>query len=554
MTMPQGPQAPPAPAVPAAAGGRGGGWLRRLSRDPYAIAACLMFVSLVICCWTGYVEGDEEFYLLGSRRLADPGLLAMDLTVGRLSPTTSLFDHLVAPLWSFLDAFAIVNLGRLLFWVAMAWAIMRLAKAIEIPAWSLVVGFTIWLLWKQSLGTCGSPFQGFQPKSFAYPLVVLALTSAIRGNAGRAGLAAGLGTAFHLVVGGWACLALFLSMLLNRTLFSIRQLGVFLLAAAPSVLPLLIAVFRFRNQHVPASGQSKMNEIYALFAMPHCCDPDFFMASHHIPFYMLRAAVVFGLALLVVFAWPRRRPAMIVGCYLAGVIAFFALGLIARRAGNFDLLTLFPFQLGNALPALFLFLFVAGWAGIRGLTSRTRWALAVPVLAGTLWLMVDGEVPQEVFYRAQGFLDEVKVLSVAEPTMTELDPLYEWVRVYTPRNSVFITPLIYEFWPYAERAQVASMRQPPLDQSIVEWKERLEALNGFRPFEQRGFEIETELAAHESALTAAQLARIRERYGATHYMVRKQRPDLAAHLLHAEQGYFIYDITRLAEDLGGRSP
>ena len=513
-----------------------------------------MFLAIVICCWTGYVEGDEEFYLLGSRRIADPGLLAIDLTVGRLSPTTALFDHLIAPLWRFVDAFAIVNLGRFLFWIAMAWTIARLARVLRLPAWSLVVGFTIWLLWRQSLGTCGSPFQGFQPKSFAYPFVILALTSGIRGNAGRAGLAAGLATAFHLVVGGWACLALFLSMLVNRTLFSIRQLGLFLLAAAPSVLPLLIAVSRFRNQQVPAAEQSRMNEIYALFAMPHCCDPDFFMAPHHIPLALLRTAVVFTLALIVVFAWPERRPAKVLGVYLASLIAFFAAGLVARRLGGFGVLTLFPFQLGNAFPALFLFLFVAGWAGIRGLTSRARWLLAVPVLAGTLWLMVDGDVPHELYYRPQGLIDEVKVLTVVDPLMTELDPLYEWIRIHTPRNSVFITPLIYEFWPYAERAQVASMRQPPLDHTIIEWQERLEALNGFRPFKERGFEIEAELAAHEGALSVAELVRIRDRYGATHYLLRAERPDLATHILHSDQGYFIYDLSQLPRDPDGRNP
>ena len=118
-------------------------------------------------------------------------------------------------------------------------------------------------------------------------------------------------------------------------------------------------------------------------------------------------------------------------------------------------------------------------------------------------------------------------------------------RAHTPRNSVFITPLIYEFWPYAERAQIASMRQPPLDEGILEWERRLIDLNAGQPYAKRGFETEVELAQHERALSVAELVQLRERYGATHYLVHGARGDLAPHLLHADQGFSIYDVTRL---------
>ena len=530
---------------PPGSGARARGWRRFVPRDAHTIAGWLVFLATIVCCWTGFVDADEELYLLGSRRLADPSLLAVDLTWSKLSPTTALYDHMIAPLWSFMDAFAIVNLGRLLFWGLMAWALARLARTIRLPAWSLVVGFTLWLLWKQSLGTCGSPYQGFQPKSFAYPLIFLSLTEAIRGRAGRAGLAAGLATAFHIIVGGWACLGLFLAMLVQRRLFTFRQLALYLAATVPFVVPLVLSVVLFHSGHVTAADQHRMNDVYALFAMPHCCDPATFMAANHIPLAWPRAGVVFALSLVVVFAWRERRAAAILGTFTAALIAFFTLGLVAGRFGMTGLLTLYPFQLANALPALFLFVFVAGWIGTGGWTRRFGWALALPVLAGTLWLMIDGDVPSEIVERPVSFADEVKLLPELSPTLTELDPLYDWIRASTPRNSVFITPLIYEFWPYAERAQVASMRQPPLDRAILDWKDRLDALNQHVPYRQRGFEIETELAAHESALSVAELNEMRVRYGATHYLVHGERRDLAGLLVHAQQGYSIYDLARL---------
>ena len=524
----------------------GGGWRSLLPRDPYTIAACLVFVSIVVLCWSAFVETDEELYLLGSRRVADPNFLAVDWTWSRLPPTSALFDHLVAPLWSFLDAFAIVNLGRLLFWGLMAWSITLLAKTIRLPAWSVVVGFTIWLLWRQSLGTCGSPLQGFQPKSFAYPLVFFALTFAIRGEVVWAGIAAGLSAVFHVIVGGWACLALFSSMLVNRRLFTPRQLAIFLLSAAPFVVPLLVAVGMFRMADASGGDQGRMSEIYAVFAMPHCCDASYFMAPSRIPLAWLRAAVVFALAPVPVFAWPHRRGAMILGAFTVMLIGFFIVGLIAERLELHGVLTLYPYQLGNAIPALFLFMFVGGWIAVQGFSTRHRWAIAVPVLAGAIWLMLDAHVEQGLVERPQVFFEQVRVMRLVSPTMTELDQLFEWIRTNTPRNSVFITPLIHEFWPYAERAQVASMRHPPLDRRIIEWKERLEALNGFRPYERQGFETEAELAAHERNLSIRDLIRIRDQYGATHYLVQGERRDLAAHLVYSQLGYFLYDVTGMS--------
>ncbi len=521
------------------------GWRRWLPRDPYTIAALFVFLVIVILCWTSYIEPDEELYFLGSRRIADPGFLAVDFTWSRLPPTSALFDHLLAPLWWFLDEFAIANLGRLVFWGLMAWSIAFLARAIRIPAWSVVVGFTAWLLWGQNLATCGAPIQGFQVKSLAYPLMFFALAFAMRGQVARAGMAAGLGTAFHIIVGGWGCLALFLSMLINRRQFSLRQLGVFLLSAAPFIIPLLLSVARFHEATASPTERARMPEVYAMFAMPRCCDVFFFMSL--VPTESIRAAVIFVIAPIVTFAWPERRAASIVGAFVASVILFFLVGVLGRWLELYALLQLYPFQLANALPALFLFMFVAGWIGIGGARRRLGVVVWSLVIAGAVWLLYDHKVGEVLLAAPRHFIDEVHGLSVT--WKAEVPPL-PWIRENTPRNSVFITSFIPDFWAYAERAQVASMRHPPLDRRVLEWRERLEALNGFRPYTQKGIENAKEQAVHESQLSVHDLIRIRKLYGATHYVVEGERKDLSEHLLHSDKGYSVYDITRLTEGNG----
>ena len=88
--------------------------------DSYAVAACLIFAAAAVCTWESFVGLHEELYFLGSRRIADPAFLVNDFTWSKLSPTTALYDHLLAPLWSVCDAMTIANLGRALFWGLLA--------------------------------------------------------------------------------------------------------------------------------------------------------------------------------------------------------------------------------------------------------------------------------------------------------------------------------------------------------------------------------------------------------------------------------------------------
>ena len=551
MPVPVGPHSDHSPASRGpTTGGRWRRAWRLIPHDAYAIAAYVIFACIVVCCWDPWVGTHEELYFLGPRRIANPGFLANDFTWSTQSPTTALFDHLLAPLWGFLSPFAIANLGRAVFWGLMAWSLVRLARTIEMPAWAVAAGFALWLLWGQTLGLCGSPFEGFQPKSLAYPLSLLSLSYALRGQVVRAGLAAGLGTAFHIVIGGWSLMALCVSMLVNRRLFTLRQVGVLLLAAAPFVAPLVLGIELGFGARATASEMRAMQHIYVMFAEPDCCDVFYFLSSSHVAHGWIRAAAVFAMSLAVVFTWHQRRAARMLGAFTATLIAFFAAGVLGRFRGLDALLQLFPFQLANALPALMLFMFVVGAIGVGGATRRLGRVGWVLVLAGTAWLAYDRRVPAALLEKPRTFANNLRTALSGDTELGE--PICRWIRERTPPTSVFITPFIAGFWPYAERAQVASMRQPPLDRRLIEWKERLEAINGSRPFSERGWDTIDELEVHERQLSIPELIRIRTRYGATHYLATGQRPDLAACVLHAEGGYSVYALDRLREPEGPR--
>ena len=359
----------------------------RLFRDPYTLSGYLLFLVTALTQWRIYVRKHEAIYLLGSRRVADPEFLSGDLSWSTLPPTTFLFDHLMEPLSALLGEFGIMTLGRIVTWALLAWSLALLARTLRLPAWSMVVGFAVFLLSRQSILACGSFVEGFQPKSFAYPLVFFALSFAIRGQVVRAGAAAGLAAVFHIIIGGWGCLALFLSMLFNRGRFGNRELAMFLLATVPFVAPLVLSVGLFHVGGLSGQEGALMDEIYVTFAQPHCCDPTFFMSSSR----WIRVLLVFPFAVGLVFLWPKERGSRVVGYFVLMLILFFFLGIVARPFEVFSLLKVYPFQWAAGAPALFLFVLLLAFASAglpKPAVGKLIWALGL-VVAG--WLVVDRE-------------------------------------------------------------------------------------------------------------------------------------------------------------------
>jgi hypothetical protein len=300
-----------------------------------------------------------------------------------------------------------------------------------------------------------------------------------------------------------------------------------------------VVVALFHGGHMTGAEQALADRIYVMIGMPHCNDIDYAMT----PARWARAAVVFACAPLLIWGWRERREAKILLVFVAAVIGVFGLGVVARRLELFGFLKLYPFQLANSLPALFLFLFAPALLGAGATLGRLRWAMRLVGVAAVLWLTYDREVLTFAAERPQWFMSQVSRREFPRPLPNRA--LYHWIRKNTPRNSVFVTPSLNGFWSYAERAQIASILHPPLDRRLLEWKERLEALNRFEPFRTRGLDMEKELSDSEGALDIEQLVRLRERYGATHYLTGQTRRDLSACFLYSANGYSIYDIRSL---------
>jgi hypothetical protein len=259
---------------------------------------------------------------------------------------------------------------------------------------------------------------------------------------------------------------------------------------------------------------------------------------------------MFLTAPILLYLWPPTRSDRVFPTFILIVVLFFVAGAIAHPLKAYALLKLFPFQLAVSLPFLFLFVIVLAYAGTARPRGRFGKAVWVAGVVAALW-MVDDEgaftdaVQVPAIVASEAWISRAPSLYGGRDRTAANEGLYTWIRQNTPRDAVFVTPYLAEFWTYAERAQVVSFRHAPLDRNLLQWRERLQAINGGRPFAKRGFDITDELDQNEGRLTVPQLVELRERYGATHYLAKRNRVELADHLLYSNRRMFLYALDGL---------
>jgi hypothetical protein len=519
---------------------------RRLLRDAYSWTALALVGLSVLLRWRWFVESHEAIYFLGSKHVADPQFLARDPTWMSLPPVTFLHDYMLAPLWSFMNDLGVAALGRFVMWILFAFALSSVARLVRFPPWSVVVGFGAWLLAEQTVMVCGAPLEGFQPKSFAYPCLLFAMASAMRGQVIRAGALAGLGTAFHLVVGGWGCLALFVAMAASRGRYRLRDLALFVAAAAPFILPVVVATWWFVGD-MTAAQAARFDQIYVTFAWPICLDPAAFLTMER----ALIALLVFITAPVLLWHWSESHESRFLTKFVLTLIAVFALGLVGWGLGANAFLKLFPFQLANALPVLLLLILCLAHCLTRGPSTRFLRVVWISGIVGCLIFADQKDVSDRALRLWQRLVTDL-ALYRADPSpygndMSEAERrMYAWIRRNTPRDAVFITPYVSEFWSCAERAQVAGFRHPPYNHRFLDWYDRLIELNHGKPFIKTGHNIREEFEENQGMLSRQELVHMHEAYGATHYMTSRRRRELDEYRVHEGGKWFIYDVTRMS--------
>jgi hypothetical protein len=484
--------------------------------------------------------GNEAGKLIAARRIFEPAFLSSDWLQSAPGEDVlyEAFSALVAPLWLLLkDAILVVLVGRLLIWALLLYALLRLARALEVESYALAIGLAAWVFFNQSLGAGEWIFGGIEGKCVGYALLFLAMESALQKRLLPSALYSGLAIWFHVLVGGWGALALGGSLLACHRNYGLRRALQFCAITAAFLLP-LVALFLRSTDHPSVPGSSaEANRLIVLFRNPHHLDPLYF---HGYAEFSV-ACVLAGLTVFAMYKLISRDKAALVSCFLAILLAQFAAGLLARRLELFWFLKSYPFRLADVLIGLLFAVTVpmlALWLVRRGLAARYH------VLAWGV-LLVAAVLPMAKSASAGGQHLQAFAQSWSLYVRHQESPWQEmthWINRNTPPSSIFIAPP-WEgaFWIEAERAEVVNFKRAPHSLAILEWHERMVALNG-GPFHSRSDGALDEMRQHYQQLDAAHIAAVARAYDASYFLSSVPLVGMNGQLVHANGSYYLYQL------------
>ena len=533
------------------------------AKDGYVFAFAIVFVCIILRFFVPELVENEAAYLLPSRGLVDPSFLNGKTSAG----AAILFHSLVAPLWLlFEDSLAVALAGRLLVWILLLFSLAQLAKELGIKWYAFTIGLVIWL-YSGTLNYSGGQslvahewiFGGVEQKCFAYAFVFLSLTSLLRHQVLRAGIFCGISVSSHVLVGGWAAIAMAGALLIGLREYGRKGLITFPLSAAAIALPSILLATRYVSSgsiEVPPVGQGlDVNALYALFANPFHLDPaHFFGTRNAVKFTVFSVCMCYAVIEIV----PMVKAKLLLS-FLGILLVIFVGGIVARQFEMLWFLKYYPFRVGDLLVPLFFWLLVPGLLIQRiPLVFKQRcFSSRLTTLHTLFTLLISAVVLWSVLLAVSHFRSTVVIFSGSwlqywARAESPFEEMAHWIRDHTEKSAVVIThpcgPSMRAratFRITAERASVVSFKSIPVNKWIFEWYRRMKLLNGNREFAKGGFKICKELDENFPALDLPLLLFIQADLAADYYLTTAEREELEEGLVHHNEEYYLYKLSRL---------
>lgn len=545
-------------SVGAATVGRAAGWATAIAE---ILAITLIFAATA--AWP-VPDVNEAVYVTKARHRVDTDWVAGDFFLDT-PDGHGLFFLLFGPVAAALPLATAAWIGRVLGWLALAAGFRAAAlplvpvsptrspgagwagRAGGLPARLVAAGLfavavrTTTMAGEWVLGGC-------EAKVFAWAAVFAGVGGVARRRPAAAVFWFGLATALHPLVGGWAAIALAVSMaghwLVRRHAIDPSEgpapggrdvmlvLGGLLLAAVGLVPALGLST------GADAAERAVGIRTYVVERLHHHLLPRTFpeaMVARHV-----LAIVAWWLLARLAAPLPARRR---VEAFTAAAIGLAVAGWVIAAGEPFaptavlGLLRFYWFRLADIMVPFSLAVTAAAvWADDEGAARllpgkpRLLQAAVVVLLVADLvlqsrhWPWPGGGPPPraDAHVRAGDWAD-----------------ICEWVRGHTPPEAVFLTPRgAATFTWRTDRAEVVSWKNSPQDpRSLAEWRRRI-----LECFSADG--RLTDMARSTATLGADRLREVADRYGASFAIVPTGPgvDDLPYRPIHANAGYVVLDL------------
>jgi hypothetical protein len=505
------------------------------------------------CYWGPDLGYNETVYLIQSRNLAVDGFLGTNGGTPWLN-LNFMFNILLMPLWWLTqEPIQVALTARAIIWLPVVYSVARLARQLRVPPLFFICGFFVWLIeYRQSLGAHEWIFFSIEQKVCAYGFAFAALTDLMCNRVRRAAVFAGAAVLFHILVGGWFLMRLGIAVLVDRRRFPFSQLVTFALISGVVLSPMIIPVLKYRSLTTSvaktaaetnfATDNFDADRIIVKFRNPHHLDPDRVLSRKVIIRAVFMIVALFG----CFYITQRGRDATLLIMFTSFLTSLWIIAFIAGKAQWYWPLKFYLFRVGDTVLPLLFWLCVPAWA-FNTLLRHDSSSLAQKLIALTVWtaamcLIGTGfprEAKREVFRNIKTW---------QQPADSELHAAFDWIRQYTEENDVFlINPCKkkFGFQLYTDRPVFVNFKPTPHNKKIARWFEKLQATNGGRSFQGRGFGVCKEINKNFPNLNVAHLQSIRERYRARYYFVDMERPLLKPMLVFHNGRWHIYDLEQM---------
>jgi len=478
-----------------------------------------------------------------ARQHADPSWVPQDwyynLPSSYRGPFIAIFGNF-ASVFGFL-ATSIV--GRIVAFSLVATGFVFLARTLRLKLILLLVAVTALLLSTNNQGLIAHEWIiiALEPKVIAYGFLLIGISFMLRENYRLMALFLGLTISFHVLVGGWALIAVMIWLLFYRreifaNLKTLTSLGmIYLLAACLAIPPIIKELTTVTTP----DGKLDPSYIYVHLRTPHHLNP----LSWSLELWKeqpLIYSIIFVITFFILWKWKEHK-AVQLGVFALCTMIPFVFGLIiAPLDTQGKLLQYYPFRLGDIMfPLITCLLFVyllqvIGWKSQFG--KKALMLVCLIVLGNSIF------VQGKDFYESALTLPQFP--SKPQMVSPEWKDMCYWIRDNINSEERFISHPINDinFTWLSERATIVKYKfVPPVSSEVNKWFQRLNDLSGTVDITKASSkeEIKSLINKGYSTLNTEQFQQLMEKYEAN-YLVTRSDKQLNFNIVYQNKNYILY--------------
>ncbi|WP_206603138.1 DUF6798 domain-containing protein [Leptolyngbya ohadii] len=513
----------------------------------YSIAIVVVMISLRFLLNGNMGEINELDLLPLARQFVNPDWVPSDWYLNQPAPYRFLFQIWAGRMieaWGFLAASIV---GRLTCYglVATGLVLIQRRLGLSLPLFLPAVAWMLYINGGRGLIAREWIVDALESKAVAYGFVMLGIAALLYGRYRWVAFCLGLATSFHVLVGGWTSLAVFMWGVWRRQQVRLSRfqwlqgLLIYLVSSAAAINAILRQLLSPRLETEVSSSL-----LYVFVRLSHHLNP----LSWN-PIWIAGFVVYMGLLIGSILFLRRRflrQTDSSQRLVRVSLPSFQAEQFLAQK-------TLFEFTLMALVP--FVLSVPIAWFDSQGTLLQLYWARVGDVMLPlNTTLLVSCAVQQGASAKVLPwikmtciagivvlmslqlvvFQQQLAALKNFPNTDPDVQAIATWLKNYTPQETVVITPPVElnEFTWLSERGTIAKFKlMPQNNASIVEWYRRLRDLSGGVfpiPADYRLDKIRTgimqALTDGYNRLTPQQVEALMQQYSADYFLTPSSLP------------------------------